>query len=139
MTTYRLTLNEEQARIVTRACELIARCNMPQDSNGAESTQIAEDIIRYVGYHGSHANSDEIRKAFMHMLDCYRVNHSNAWDIYQVVRHRLAWDRLEPGEKPGCTVDFHEPLRMGNQILATIEHVKEEPKKKSKGAKHATD
>jgi hypothetical protein len=40
-----------------------------------------------------------------------------AIDMYQVIRHKLAWDNNPEG---GVTVDFHEPSRYGKQALCKI-------------------
>jgi|SRR5665213_4026442 len=124
MKTYQITVTEEQAEILSRACELIARCNMPMSTpRGLRSTQIAEDLVRRVEY--PDGGMDKLREAFSYVIDFYKVNHNDAFDMYQVIRHRLAYDRLKPGEKPGVTVDYQEPFRMGAQPLAKIECVDE--------------
>jgi hypothetical protein len=47
---------------------------------------------------------------------------TQALDMYQVVRHRLAWDRYPEG---GFTVNFHEPMKWGKHELCKIEEVKD--------------
>ena len=47
-----------------------------------------------------------------------------AWDIMQVLRHRLAWDRLraEGKDKPEFYgVQYNPPMRFGSEPLAQIE------------------
>lgn len=43
-----------------------------------------------------------------------------AFDIIQVLRHRLAHDSLAPGEKRGITVNFDEPRRFSGEPLPRI-------------------
>jgi hypothetical protein len=45
-----------------------------------------------------------------------------AFDLEQVIRHRLAWDKKPEG---GHTVDFHEPHSWSNCPLAKITKKKE--------------
>ena len=52
----------------------------------------------------------------MEIHDSNRV----AWDIQQVIRHRLAWDNEPNG---GWTVQFDRPMRYGGQPLPRIERV----------------
>jgi hypothetical protein len=44
-----------------------------------------------------------------------------AWDIQQVIRHRLAWDRNPKG---GMTVDFDTPMKSSTKDFPTIEEKK---------------
>lgn len=44
-----------------------------------------------------------------------------AFDIMQVIRHRLCHDSLEPGEETPSGVSFHKPMRRGPHDLPTIE------------------
>ena len=41
-----------------------------------------------------------------------------AWDIQQVIRHRIAWDRNPKGN---ITVDFDSPLKTSDEQLPIIE------------------
>ena len=52
-----------------------------------------------------------------------------AWDLYQVTRHRLAWDRAQacghPGEgqapPPMWSVNYDQPMRTSKEPLAWME------------------
>jgi hypothetical protein len=127
MKTYQLTVTEEQAVILSRACELIARCHMPMSTpRGLRSTQIAEELVRRMEASDAAIDDDdmeELRDAFLYVIGLYKIDHNNAFDLYQVIRHRLAYDRLKPGEKPGIQVEYQPPFRMGSQPLAKIECV----------------
>jgi hypothetical protein len=60
-----------------------------------------------------------------------RQLHQVSWDLHQVIRHRLAWDRAyrDGIVKPGDARDWNqmmgvlydEPLPMGDEPLAKIE------------------
>jgi hypothetical protein len=41
-----------------------------------------------------------------------------AWDLHQVIRHRLSWDDQPEG---GITVNFDTPMKYGKEELAIIE------------------
>lgn len=100
---YTLTITEEQARVISIATELFSRVCIGQT-----------DDLRFwkpKANIGMHDTCDEGQLA---------------WDLYQVIRHRLAWDRA--GNPPVrdwktmMTVDFDEPLKIGPEPLAGIKH-----------------
>lgn len=136
--TYSLKLNERQLGVLQNALELFSRIGMGQFSQvkwtllmsssnaehkmSVEQSNLLEDMLtqaqicytpeRHPGAYWS-ISSKEIG-------DCFRV----AWDIQQVVRHRLSWDRLKrekgPNAKRGITVDFDEPIKYGAEPLPEI-------------------
>ena len=116
MATYKLELNEEQARTVSQACEFFARIKMGQfqeipflllsnNLSGADYCNKRELANKYLL---------DARKAIYPELN--GIGHSygagkfadadRAFDVYQVLRHALG-DPREPfqlGEPlPGCT------------------------------------
>jgi len=122
MRRYRLEIDEEQARTLSRACELLSRVHSGQLDEVANvlltagglangSPHAVADIVglreglRTLGplVTGMPANanpgirspgiSDEARTAY---------------DLHQVLRHRLAWDAHPEG---GCAVSFDKPSR----------------------------
>jgi hypothetical protein len=130
---YTLHLTEKQARVIVNALDLYSRIGMGQlkevayvlraQNIGAKtdaeiqehSDQIniirdrLEALSRYwmngPGYHSI---------ASQKISDVFRV----AWDIQQVVRHRLAWDRNPKGD---ITVDFDNALKTSKEPLPQIE------------------
>ena len=132
---YHLYLTERQAQILTEALDLFSRIGMGQfgeigyilsvyqNKNTSEDsyTKINKiDEIRrlareaaniWMGSSGSYhgITSDNIS-------DVFRV----AWDLQQVIRHRLAWDRSPSG---GLQVNFDTPLRSSQEPLAIIKKV----------------
>lgn len=131
---YTLHLTEKQARVIVNALDLYSRIGMGQlkevayvlratqklnDNTDVEiqerSDQIniirdrLEAISRY-WMNGSGYHSITSQK----ISDVFRV----AWDIQQVIRHRLAWDKNPKGD---ITVDFDDALKTSEEQLPTIE------------------
>jgi hypothetical protein len=128
---YHLAMTERQAQVIINALELYSRIGMGQlqeityvlrmnsvpgsiDFNALD--KIA-DLTRKAssywmkgsgGYHG--ISSDKIN-------DSFRV----AWDLQQVIRYRLAWDRNPDG---GIQVNFDDPYKTSSvEDLAVIKKV----------------
>ena len=127
---YRLAITEKQARLIVDALDLYSRIGMGQlqevafvlRSNSFEDTidfgilDKVTELLRKAssywmngsgGYHGIY--SDKIN-------DNFRV----AWDLQQVIRYRLAWDRNPEG---GIQVHFDEPMKTSLEELAVIKKV----------------
>lgn len=129
---YTLHLMEKQARVIIDALDLFARIGMGQlkevayvlrqnplpssDPDLEARTNLLSDIrdkldvlARYwmngPGYYGITSKS---------ISDRFKI----AWDIQQVIRHRLAWDRKPAG---GITVDFDDPMKTSEEALPKIE------------------
>jgi len=127
-TKYNLTVTEEQARILTDALDLYSRIgigqfeevlqvydrNLKLDEETRDRIRIGLDIAKREAGHprsGSHGIHNE------KVDDRFRA----AYDLQQVVRNRLAWDRNPKG---GIQVQFDEPRAISQMRLATIEKVK---------------
>lgn len=122
---YTLTMDAEQARILVLALDLYSRIGIGQfeeitrvyETNGDLSIEKEEDLKVYLlkakavaghpvnGSYGIHNP---------HVSDKFRV----AWDIQQVVRHRLAYDARPEGNP--MSVHFDTPHQCGTVPLATI-------------------
>lgn len=129
---YTLHLTEKQARVIVNALDLYSRIGMGQlkevayvlrqnplpkaDPELDARITLLSDIrdrldtlSRYwmngSGYYGITSKS---------ISDVFRT----AWDIQQVIRHRLAWDRNPKG---GITVDFDNPMVTSEEALPKIE------------------
>jgi hypothetical protein len=121
--TYTLTVTAEQATVIEQACELLARCSMGQfdhilwgvntvavQSNVTDARERLDDASRQLFGTGTGiVNTDAQGK--------------RAWDLYQVVRQRLAVDGLAPGEKPDGTVRFNTPMNTAGEAFAEIAEV----------------
>lgn len=126
---YVLELSEAQAELVSRAVELYARLGLGQfhlvldrffSWKGKESESArARPLLQALA---TIRNGDPHSHPGIHskeISDDYRV----CFDLYQVVRHRLAWDR-EPNPKDRLIVDFREPHRGStSEELARISRI----------------
>lgn len=125
---YRLTLTEAQARLAMEALDLVARLDIGQ-------IWTLRDFFssRVLGEKGPTFEeleaSFQALKALVFPGMSYQAGPSTgaappraqiAWDLYEVIRHRIAWDRNPEG---GVGVHFHEPAGLGPEPLAQIEKV----------------
>ena len=124
---YQIEVTEKQAQIISEATELYARIQAGQLGEVAlyiprsrlDHIQVVRDALREAELHftgmapGAYfgiTNSD--------IRDAARI----AWDLSQVVRHRLAWDRNPEGDY--MSVHFDEPRNLSTtQALAEIRRV----------------
>jgi hypothetical protein len=129
---YTIHLTERQARVIVDALDLFSRIGMGQLKEVAyvlrqnplpsydPDLEIRTNLLfkirdkldilaRYwmkgPGYYGITSKS---------ISDKFRI----AWDIQQVVRHRLAWDRNPKGD---ITIDFDNPMKTSEEDLPKIE------------------
>lgn len=141
---YLLHLTEEQAQTLSEACELYSRIGIGQleevahmarmgvlahkdktDGVDAESLDAAEEALmdakRHITGMPSNASfgihSDKVRQTF-----------KLAWDLRQVIRHRLSWDRRGnpakrdwSGAGPMMGVNYDEPSASSGLPLAKME------------------
>jgi len=139
--TYTLTLNREQAQLLLQACETVARLGIGQfrdalewlptveymPSGWREDMEVIGSILaKYTkdgvdGWHRSHSiRSDKVHEQA-----------KIAWDLYQIIRYRLAWDHaIEEGiVKPGeprkwpemMGVHYDNPMKTSKGPMATME------------------
>jgi len=127
---YQLSLTERQAQVLTEALDLFSRIGMgqleeiayvlrsytkPSESSSLLSSRL--DELKRLAREASNVwmgspcgcrgiSSEEIGDAF-------RV----AWDLHQVIRYRLAWDRNPNG---GLQVSFDTPMKYSQEPLANI-------------------
>ncbi len=126
VTRYVLTLTPEQAHVVSRACEFFTRLHIGQfdeltwelmdlsSKDFCERRDEAEPLLQ------------QLRRVYFPDLvlpgASYGVGkHSasdRAWDVYQVIRHAMAWHEHPEG---GSTVDFRPPFSAAKEPLATCE------------------
>jgi hypothetical protein len=131
---YTLHLTERQARVIIDALDLFSRIGMgqlkevsyvlrqnplpePEAERDARITllsDIRERLDMLSRYWNANGFSGITSKS---ISDRFRI----AWDILQVIRHRLAWDQKPEG---GITVDFDEPMVTAREFLPTISLVK---------------
>lgn len=129
-TKYILTLSSEQARVVSRACELFTRLHIGQ------LTELTWELMDF-----SHKDFCERRDAAEPLLRQLRqlyfpdlvlpgasygvgsqshpdLDSDRAWDVYQVLHNVRAWHEHPEG---GVSVDFHSPLPTSGEPLASCE------------------
>jgi hypothetical protein len=128
---YKLSLTEAQARIIIDALDLFSRIGMGQlyeiahvlrtnvigsQTNLSDRLDAIDKLTREAsacwmdcagGYYGITSNN---------ISDVYRI----AWDLQQVIRYRLAWDKNPNG---GIQVQFDRPLKSSNEPLAIIKKI----------------
>ena len=126
---YVLHMDEETARVVSRACELYMRLRcgqfqelryltvMPQGKNdptfGERLDKCSAALL-------------EAKKAAFPELNgpghSYGVGHfraaDTAWNVYQVVRYVMAWHKHPEG---GITVNFNKPLKYSDAPMPRCE------------------
>jgi hypothetical protein len=130
---YTIDLTEDQAATVGIACELLARVGIGQ----------VREVLRHVQHLDGVKNNIANEMALREMMETVGadltgvrnggpgIHHKSlpqrirgAWDVAQVVRHRLALDRLAPGEKINFMgVQYEDPVRAGDEPLPTIKAV----------------
>ncbi|WP_455233489.1 hypothetical protein [Geopseudomonas aromaticivorans] len=131
---YTLTLSAQQAAVLQHAMEVYARLGMGQVDDALRclpapaTVDICEraEVIREV-----ERQLAPVMRGPDGRLPPTSPQSKSAWDLYQVIRHRLAWDRayakgiLKPGEPRrwsemfGCQYD--EPLPSSGEPLARME------------------
>ncbi len=134
MKKYALELSEKQCAVLINALDLYQRIGMGQID---EIRRVAVPAPGYGTYGMDHNVVDTLINLLKQELlgwehigtshsilsndipDDFRV----AWDIQQVVRHRLAHDGLKPGEKLGIYVYFDTPRRYSKEELPAIKAV----------------
>ena len=144
--TYKLTIDEDQARCIQNATELLSRVMGGQWNEMMDWLPLKKDID-WSEYH----NDMGIIAAILskHMKDgidgrsasfgvgCPHLHkyHDIAWDLHQVLRHKMSWEyAVEKGYvesedsprnwKEMMTVNYDEPMGWGESKLAKIKRVK---------------
>lgn len=141
ITGYTMTVTKEQAQTLIQATEILARLGIGQFRDALECLPTREFLPD-----GWHEDMDSIGRILSrHMIggiDGYRsslgIHHKDvrkeaqtAWDLYQVLRHRLAWDRavregiVESADSPRkwpemMQTHYDEPMKVSDQPLAIV-------------------
>ena len=129
---YSLVVNVEQARVIREALEVYSRLKYGQiselrnlfmdrwcapDSRFNWDNEWIFDALKAMIF------PDLEKNAYYGVGNKVYPESSVAWDVMQVLRHRLAWDRLkdEGKDKPEhWGVHYNEPMRFGTEPLAEI-------------------
>jgi hypothetical protein len=123
---YVITCNGEQARIMARALELFARCSIGQFNDTLEPcrlrTEVPAELILKLREHTE--AMERLWQVFRQGNPTRGVSDGDvAWDINQVLRHRLSWDSV--GNPPKRTsemfgVYFDEPTPISGKAPIKI-------------------
>lgn len=140
MTTYTMTITENQARLIAQAIELVSRIQigqwyefidwLPQQHlfcghNLREQLQpVMSEHFRKTKPEGCQYAIDGWGRHYGIYSEFVRDTARVAWDLQKVIQHRLAWDRNPEG---GFTVDFDGPHHVGEEPLAIIKRVEDQP------------
>lgn len=131
---YRLTLTEEHLYAILKAMDFHERIAMGQFR---EIFDVVDPGFK-LSHEGRDAAEPLLMEARRHLMPALRHDNSYwgirsleihddnrvMYDIQQVVRHRLAWDRSPEG---GWTVNFDRPMRTSETLdFVEIEQVPEE-------------
>jgi len=117
---YLIEVDEEHLKALQLAAEVVARIGIGQ----------VGEIARVVGNVRLPQELEKDLKKELHPelgQGHYGIGNTKVreeanvlWDIYQVVRNRLAHDNLKPGEVPSFTVSFDSPMKTSNVDLIKI-------------------
>lgn len=129
--TYTLHLNAQQAAVISKACEVLARLGIGQFKDALECLPTTEFCPP--GWHEDMEGISHILKKHTNITHGVGAYHSIgghktderskiAWDVYQVVRHRLAWDANPEGNP--MSVMFDPPMKTSKEPLAFMEAAK---------------
>ena len=129
---YTLTITERQARVLSMACEVLARLGMGQFKDALEHLPEAKQR----DWSAWHDDMEQISRILSkHMPGGIDISNADeeartARDLHAVIRHRLAWDRAKAeGVTDGTKrewpammqVSYDEPMKYSEEPLAKME------------------
>jgi hypothetical protein len=141
--TYALIVNETQANILISALDLLSRVGVGQWGDVIDHapqqryTNPEHDEVERVPIDMRHATKNllsSVGSNFVGLLPHATLGLTNphapdavriAFDIQQVIEHRLAWDKNPEGY---ITNNFDKPMKWSEQPLPSIEAVDPQPK-----------
>lgn len=148
--TYHLTVTRKQAQVIQQACEVVMRLGLGQldyivdhihHLPRLKTPKQPHDEAQMQEWYAATRRVRDLLDAVTFAASGWQPGTSYgigspelppeatiAADIRDVIRHRLAHDRLQPGEKRGWTVDFDDPMHWGVEPLLDIRR----PKKRKK-------
>ena len=141
--TYTIELTEQQAQTLSTACEVLARLGIGQFRYALECMPLAQlwgdgwhDDMNEIGQILSRHtinNVDGWRSSLGIAHEKVSETAKEAWDMHQVIRHRLSWDRatvdgITDGTKRNWSggmmgVNFDDPFKAALQPLAVMKEV----------------
>ena len=137
---YTLTITERQARVLSMACEVLARLGVGQFKDALEHLPLRTQNLDWSAWHDDMEQISRILSKHMPGgIDGIRSSTGisnadeearTAWDLHAVIRHRLAWDRaIAEGVTDGTKrewpammqVSYDEPMKYSEEPLAKME------------------
>jgi hypothetical protein len=126
--TYTLHITAAQAQTISHACEVLARLGMGQFRDALECLPLREYAPD--GWHEDMEGIAHILKkhtTIMPGIGAYIENTSRktsekskvAFDVYQVIRYRLAWEKNPKGDP--MSVQFDKPMKTSTEPLPWLE------------------
>ena len=115
---YTIKVNVDQARIIARALDLFSRIGIGQIEMVVEEAHKMSHAKIEAPYAEIEEIVDKLKLALFGMpinashsicSDKVDVAYREAYDILQVIRHRLAWDKNPNGNK--MSIDFDKPTK----------------------------
>lgn len=119
---YTLEVNDEQAKVISLALDIFSRMEGGQlewvfsmipwkyyDKFESAKPMLRELQLLLTGMQNGNLGIGNVS-------DSARI----AFDLHQIIRHRLAWDREPQG---GISIFFDPPMKWGSQPLATMEQI----------------
>jgi hypothetical protein len=129
---YNLKINKKQAQVISKSLDLYSRIGCGQVNEILWHPSVAEKMwVKNDNLTENQMNHkvvgqllDNIKKIIWNYLPnehggitMAKETDKIAYDIHQVIRHKLAWEDEPNG---GNTVDFHKPMKYSDEKLAEI-------------------
>lgn len=143
MKTYQVTMNEKQVMLLSYVSECTSRWLAGQPDMMIEMLGNKDGKMAFQDHEDKDAVCNLIKKQ-MGVTNGSSWNMPKSedtnllWDIYQVFRHRISWDKaiekgiIKEGESRNFSemfgVNYDDPMRRGGEFLCTIKEIKEEGK-----------
>lgn len=124
---YNLKISKKQAKVISKALDFYSRIGCGQMSevlwhpSVAKKMWVKNDKLTENQYNHKVVGQllDNIKKIIWNYdpnehggINMADENDKVSYDLHQVIRHKLAWDK-EP--KGGMTVDFHKPMQYSEE------------------------
>lgn len=130
MRRYQLTVTEEQAAVINRALEFYERVGGMGQFDVVTEPWIIRGPVGNIQAAREALDEAKLLLTGMPYGNSYGImspqvpeEFRRVYDLHQVIRHRLAWDKNPKGD---WTYPYDKPNRLGDQPLATITEIKEE-------------
>ena len=136
MPRYQIEVSEDQLAMLITATELLARMGMAQFTDVADYAPGAHSDRKtpeaHINLKVALRHAEEVAKQGLSgspgiAHDDVPMTSKRAWDMYQVLRHRLSWDRAgNPSERDWKTmsgVSFDDPMTKTGEPFAKIETI----------------